>query len=247
MKAKTVFGFWGSLIFTILFLFNSEGVFSQQIIKLKNGKKYMATIKSQSDDTLVYQLLSKPKVTQWVLMNEVDDIKNFGPDNKDNMADTIPDIKREELYYQCRALRNIGLGFVIGGAVVTGLGMALLIPAAAEWNILYPSTDWAKDQMLSGIIITAIGAAGLLTGTILAITGAQKWQNIQRKNMEFLWISIAAQANRVFLWFTGFNSPYTLLIVLRIWVHLLKKRTSGFLFCRHHSHKPHMYIERAGY
>ena len=53
MKAKTVFGFWGSLIFTILFLFNSEGVFSQQIIKLKNGKKYMATIKSQSDDTLV--------------------------------------------------------------------------------------------------------------------------------------------------------------------------------------------------
>jgi hypothetical protein len=183
MKTKTLFGYWGSLIFTILFLFNTEGVFSQQVIKLKNGKKYIANIKSQSDDTLVFQLLSKPKVTQWVLMNDVDNIKNLSTGRKIILADTIPDKKREELYYQNRELRNIGLGFVIGGVVVTGLGLALFIPAASEdFKLFSKSPDWAHDQMVSGAIITAIGAVGLLTGTILAISGSTKMKKYSMKH-----------------------------------------------------------------
>jgi hypothetical protein len=183
MKTKTLFGFWGFWIFTIIFLFSTEGVLSQQVIKLKNGKKFMANIKSQSNDTLVYQLLSKPKITQWVLMNEVDNIKTLQTGRKINLVDTIPDKKREELYHQNRELRNIGLGFVIGGAVVTGLGLVLFIPAASEdFKLFSKSAEWAHDQMVSGAIITAIGAAGLLTGTILATVGGTKMKKYSMKH-----------------------------------------------------------------
>ena len=184
MKTKTLFGFWGSLIFTTLFLFNTGGVLSQQVIKLKNGKKHIANIKSQSDDTLVYQLLSKPKVTQWVLMNEVDNIKNLITGRKITLSDTIPDIKKEELYYQSRELRNMGFGFLIGGAVVTGLGLALLIPAASEYHMFFTSSspEWAHDQLISGAIITAVGGAGLLTGIILSTVGSTKMKKYSIKH-----------------------------------------------------------------
>jgi hypothetical protein len=184
MKTKKLFGFRGFLIFTILFFFSTEGVLSQQVIKLKNGGKYIANIKSQSDDTLVYQLLSKPKITQWVLMNEVDNIKNLKTGRKIILVDTIPDKKREERYYQNRELRNIGLGLVIGGAVVTGLGLALFIPAASEEFQMFSSAEWAQDQMISGAIITAIGGAGLLTGIILSTAGSTKMKKYSKKHHE---------------------------------------------------------------
>jgi hypothetical protein len=182
MKTKTLFGFWGSLIFIVLFLFTTQGVLSQQVIKLKNGGKFTANIKSQSNDTLVYQLLSKPKVTQWVLMNEVDNIKNPRTGRKIPLSETIPDKKNEELYYQNRKLRNIGIGFVIGGAGVTGLGLALVIPAAKEFNLFGGHPDWVDDQLKSGAIVTTIGGIGLLTGTILAIVGGIKMKKYSMKH-----------------------------------------------------------------
>jgi hypothetical protein len=174
MITKIIIGFRWSLIFTAFFLFNSVFIFSQQIIKLKTGEKYIVNIKSQSHDTLIYQLPSKPKITKWVLMSEVDNIKNLKTGRSIPLADTIPDKKKEELYYQNRGLRNIGIGFVIGGAAVTGLGLALLIPAASEGKILStsPSPEWAHNQLVSGAIVTAIGAAGMITGTIMAIVGS---------------------------------------------------------------------------
>lgn len=202
MKTKILFGFWGSLIFTILFLFNTEGVLSQQVIKLKNGKKFTANIKSQSNDTLVYQLLSKPKVTQWVLMNEVDNIKNLRTGRKITLLDTIPDKKKEELYYQKRELRNIGIGFVIGGAGVTGLGLALLIPAAKEFNLFGGHPEWVDDQLISGAIVTTIGGIGLLTGTILAIVGGTKMKKYSMKHglsLDFR----CTPGKRVYHWFIG--------------------------------------------
>jgi len=182
MQTKAFIGFWGSLIFTVLFLLSTEAVFSQQVIKLKTGQKYFVNIKSQSRDTLVYQLLSKPKVDQWILMEQVKSIKNLNPTHSITFPDTIPDKKKEELYYQNRELRNIGLGFVIGGAVVTGLGLAILIPAAQEWHLFSSSPEWAHDQLKSGAIITAIGAAGLITGTILAAVGGTKMKRYQIKH-----------------------------------------------------------------
>ena len=125
------------MIFTILLIFNSEGVLSQQVMKLKNGKPYLVNIKSPS-------------------------------------ADTLTDLKKAELCDRGRVLRNTGFGFDIGGAVVTGLGLALLIPAASEMNILGPTPDWAHDQLVTGAIVTAIGAAGLVTGVILTIAGSAK-------------------------------------------------------------------------
>jgi hypothetical protein len=176
MKTNTLFGFRGSLVFTILFFFNTEGLLSQQVIKLKNGERYIANIKSHSGDTLVYQLFSKPKVSQWVLMNEVENIKNLSTGRKIYLEDTIPDIRKEEIYYQSRELRNLGVGFVIGGAVVTGFGLALLIPAASEYHIFSKSSspEWAHDQLISGVIVTTIGGAGLLTGIILSTVGGSK-------------------------------------------------------------------------
>lgn len=182
MKTKTLFGFWGSLIFIVLLLFNTEEVLSQQVIKLKNGKKFTANIKSQSNDTLVYKLLSKPKVTQWVLMNEVDNIINLRTGRKITLLDTIPDKKKEELYSQNRKLRNIGIGFVIGGAGVTGLGLALLIPAAKEFHLFGGHPEWVDGQLISGAIVTTIGGIGLLTGTILVIVGATKMKNYSMKH-----------------------------------------------------------------
>jgi hypothetical protein len=182
MKTKTLFGFLGFLIFIVLLLFNTGGVLSQQVIKLKNGKKFTANIKSQSNDTLVYQLLSKPKVTQWVLMNEVDNIKNLSTGRKITLSDTIPDKKKEILYYQNRKLRNIGIGFVIGGAGVTGLGLALLIHAANEFQLFGGHLEWVDGQLISGAIVTAIGGIGLLTGTIMAIRGSTKMKKYSMKH-----------------------------------------------------------------
>lgn len=182
MKTKSVTGCVGSVIFTILFLFYSEGACSQQVIKLKNGKTYYANVKSQSADTLVFQLLSKPTGSQWVLMNEVDYIKNFAINRTAALADTLPDLRKEELFDRGRTLRNTGFGLDIGGAVVTGLGLALLIPAASEMNILSPTPDWAHDQLVSGAIVTAIGAAGLVTGVILTLAGSAKMKKYSIKH-----------------------------------------------------------------
>lgn len=115
-------------------------------------------------------------------MNEVDNIKNLLTGRKITLSDTISDKKKEELYYQQRELRNIGIGFVLGGAGVTGLGLALLIPAAKEFNLFGGHPEWVDDQLLSGAIITTIGGIGLLTGTILAIVGATKMKKYSMKH-----------------------------------------------------------------
>lgn len=185
MRTKAIFGFWGSLVFAILCLSGTEELFAQQIIKLKDGQKIIADLKYQSRDTLYYQLFLKPKVNHWVLTDQVETIKNLRPAQR-NFPDTIPPEKQAELYLKNKNIRDAGLGFVIGGAVVTGLGLALFIPAAVEeFKLFSASEEWAHDQLSSGAIISVVGAVGLITGSVLAMAGGTKMKKYSTRPHRF--------------------------------------------------------------
>jgi hypothetical protein len=182
MKTRTFFGFRTALVIVVICLLVTAGAFPQQVIKLKNGKKYNAIIKSRSGDTLVYELLSKPDIEHRLLMAEVDTILSLKippgihfPGYKQTKSiplDTIPDERKKELYLHYRQIRNIGMGFLIGGAIVTGLGLGVLIPAATEIHIIGSTPEWADDQAIQGIILTGIGGLGLITGIVMTIKGS---------------------------------------------------------------------------
>lgn len=174
MQIRKPYRYWHSAVLIILFLFIVEGMFSQQIIWLKNGKKYSANVKFRTRDTLVYVLPSNPKVEHWVSMMEVDNIQNLNPMHR-ILWDTLQEKRKEELYLQNKNLKDIGVGFAIGGAIVAGAGLVLIIPAALkDFNHVTSNPDWVSEQLTGGIIVCAIGTVGMLTGVILASTSNSK-------------------------------------------------------------------------
>ena len=182
MQIRKLYRFWQSSVFVILFLFIAEGVFSQQVIWLKNGKKYTANVKFRTSDTLVYILPSNPKVEHWVLMKEVDKIQNLNPMHR-ILWDTLPEKRKEELYLQNKNLKDIGVGFAIGGAIVAGAGLILIIPAGLkDFNHVTTNPDWVSEQLTGGIIVCAIGTVSMLTGIILASTSNSKMKRYAIKH-----------------------------------------------------------------
>jgi hypothetical protein len=182
MQIRKLYRFWRSSVFIIIFLFIAEGVFSQQVIWLKNGKKYTANVKFRTNDTLVYVLPSNPKMEHWVLMKEVDNIQNLNPMNR-ILWDTLPEKRKEELYLQNKNLKGIGVGFAIGGAIVAGAGLIVIIPAALkDFNHVTSNPDWVSEQLTGGIIVCAIGTVSMLTGVILVSTSNSKMKRYAIKH-----------------------------------------------------------------
>ena len=173
-----------SSLLLFLSLFLTEGLFSQQIIWLKGGKNYTANVKFRTIDTLVYVLPSNPKKEQWVLMKEVDKIQSLNPMHK-IFWDTIPETRKEELYLKTKKIKDIGVGCAIGGAIVTGGGLILVIPAALkDFNHVTENPDWVSEQLTGGVIVCAIGTVSMLTGIILASTSNSKMKRYSIKHQK---------------------------------------------------------------
>jgi hypothetical protein len=179
------------LITSIISILMTQEAFCQQVIKLKNGKEYKAVINSQLGDTLKYQLLAKPNKKSWVLMSEVDTILEMKTPKGirfpgqvtalQKALDTMPEERKKELYLHYREKRNLGFGFLIGGAVVTGIGLGIFIPAATEIQLFGSTPEWAEKQIIPGAILTGIGGVGLLTGIILTIKGSVRMKRYAPK------------------------------------------------------------------
>ncbi len=115
-------------------------------------------------------------------MTEVENIQSLNPMHR-IIWDTLPEKGKEELYLSNKNLKNIGVGFEIGGAIVSGAGLVLIIPAALkDFNHVTSNPGWVKEQLTGGIIVCVIGAAGLLTGIILASTANSKMKRYSIKH-----------------------------------------------------------------
>lgn len=94
-------------------------------------------------------------------------------------ADSVPFQRIDQSCLRYYTIKNTGLGLAIGGAVVTGLGLALTIPAANQFHLFGGHPEWVDEQLAAGAIITFIGAAELITGIILATSGSSKLRRCQ--------------------------------------------------------------------
>ena len=165
---------------------------------------------------------------QWVLMKEVDNIQNLNPMHR-ILWDTLPETRKEELCLQNKNSKDIGIGFAIGGAIVTGVGLILIIPAALkDFNHITDNPDWVSEQLTGGAIVCAIGTVSLLTGIILATTSNSKIKDMKQKVKNYPLILILHHHVIVFQWCTGFKLHYS---TCKIKTHPLINRTSsGTLF-----------------
>jgi len=178
MKTKTIARLNRYLIIAVLLLLWTTGLYSQQVIKLKNGQEYKVFIVYQTKDTLKYQLSSEENVIRTILMDQVESIRMEAPSLSSARDTTFPMMK-EKTYLHYEHITNIGIGFAAGGAVIAGIGIAVLTSAhhtEGDWlNISY------TGQVFSGAILTGLGSALLLTGAILAITGSTNMQDYKNK------------------------------------------------------------------
>jgi predicted phage tail protein len=177
MKTKTIALLNRYLIIAVLLLLWTNGSYSQQVIKFKNGQEYKVYIVYQTKDTLKYHLPSESDVIRTVLMDQVESIRMEAP-FVSSVQDTTFTLMKDKTYLHYRHNTNTGIGLSAGGAVVAVVGIVVLTSAQfkeADWGFSYFS------EKFSGAILTGLGGALLLTGAILAITSSINMQDYKNK------------------------------------------------------------------
>jgi len=119
-------------------------------------------------------------------MNDVDEINNINPMHE-IIWDTLPEKIKEELFNKSEKLKKTGTNVLIGGAVLTGAGLILFIPAGfkdLEYNI-DPNPSWVNQQLTQGVIVCGIGIVGVITGVIIRSVGSSRMRIYGIKHARF--------------------------------------------------------------
>ena len=126
METKTTSGFFVSMIFIILFIFNAGGVYSQE-----------------------------------------------------QKIDTIMNHYKDPAYLKYQAKRNMGIGLIAGGAILTGTGVAIFVSATHEtvtWDHTSPI-----GKFIAGVLISVVGVAGLVSGTVTTAVNSSRMTEYKKK------------------------------------------------------------------
>lgn len=181
MKTKTIARLNRYLIIVVLSLSWTTGLYSQQVIKFKNGQEYKVFIVYQTKDTLRYYLPSEDNLIRTVLMDQVESIRMETP-SISSARDTTFLLLKDKTYLRYRHNINTGMGLAAGGGVVTVVGIVLLSSAQLKGEDLGFSYFTEK---FSGLILTCLGGGLLLTGAILAITASVNMQDYKSNHHGF--------------------------------------------------------------
>lgn len=162
-------------VFLLTFLTGS--LCSQNIIRLKNGNEFRATILSQTRDTLTYLKRNDRSVTWFTPMTEIDTIKPAKPwryctgplSTEDQMWKKVDHYQRSQ---------GTGIGLLASGLSVLVVG-AILFPEYHHddgWEEL----GYAIQGTFSGCMM-AIGSVGIIAGTVILVTSSNKMKQLERQ------------------------------------------------------------------
>jgi len=172
MKTKKIISVNRYMIITFLFLSWISGLYSQQIIKFKNGKEQKCFIVYQTKDTLEYQTPSESYVTRIVSMDKVDTIMNIA-------LDTTVNLKKDKTYLHYQHITTTGIVLASTGAAISLLGIIIMGSAKHTHDDFWGDTYDATVVVGSGV--TCLGAALLLPGAIVAAINSSKMKKYENK------------------------------------------------------------------
>jgi hypothetical protein len=168
MKTTAVSQQMRYMILLILVFTWTTASYSQQVLKLKDGKEYKISIVYQSKDTLRYHLSDASNVTYTILMDQVQSIR-IDPYYVKPQQDTVYSFMNDKAYLHYKHNMNTGIGLAIGGGVVAGVGIILMSTVELRTSDLGFSYFTGK---FSGVLLTGLGGGLCLTGVILAIVNS---------------------------------------------------------------------------
>lgn len=173
---------WG-LVILVLFLSLPDGLYSQQVLKLKNGQEFKIYTVYKTKDTLKYHLPSESNVIRTILMNQVDTIQ--GTITLSNPSEEIfpPLIDRQSLHY--KHMTTTGTVLAAGGGFIALGGIVIMSSARHTHDEFWGDTYDAKVGL--GGVITGVGGIMALAGVILITTGTLSMENYQKKMRGFSW------------------------------------------------------------
>lgn len=151
-------------IIAFLLLSWTSGLYSQQIIKFKNGKEEKVLIVHQTKDTLEYQLPSESHVTRIASMDQVDG---------------IIDLKKDKTWLHYRHATYTGIVLASSGAFISILGIIIMVSAEHPNDYIWSDTHDATVGVWAAV--TVIGVALLLPGAILAAVYSSQMKKYENK------------------------------------------------------------------
>jgi hypothetical protein len=164
MKTKIITSVNRYMIIAFLLLSWTSGLYSQQIVKYKDGNWIKVKIVRQTKDTLEYQLPSESDITRIVSMNQIDNIIN---------------LEKDKTYVHYRHANNTGIVLASAGAAISIVGVVIMGSAKHTNDEFWG--DSYNAAVGAGAAVTCIGGALLLTGAILAATTSAKIKNYENK------------------------------------------------------------------
>lgn len=174
---KTVIKRKTAAILAILLLLFPALLFSQQVIKFKNGNVYEVKIISKNSDSVKYEMSNAPGMVFSAGMNQIESIWV-----QSKIIQGKPSMPDSEYYAEkiSGARTKVAVGSVLIGVGVLAAGGGLLIKVERDEYDHPNSAKDVRNQALKTVLIV-LGSAVTVTGITLAAVGGSSEKKYRDK------------------------------------------------------------------